>query len=225
MKVIQFRSGPMDNFQYLIVHPDQQTAIAVDPAWDATLPMTMAASYGCHIHHIWLTHAHFDHVNALDELVAQTGATTWHHPHPLLGHIPGHHVTVADGEHIEGGGHTWHVWHTPGHSRDSLCWILDSVPVTLEENGVLAVGDGRGNAAEEGGLLLTGDTLFVGACGRVDLPTSSPADMMTSLHRIGQLPPAMVVCPGHDYGDTPISTIAHECEHNPAMRRAIRSYS
>lgn len=223
MKVIQFRSGPMANFQYLIVQPDQQTAIAVDPAWDATLPVTLAHSYGCQIAHIWLTHGHFDHVNALDELVASTGATTWHHPDPLVSPIPGTHVTVADGDMVDTGGYTWRVWHTPGHSQDSICWILDTVAVTMENDGVMAIHNGTPGVPPQGGLLLAGDTLFVGACGRVDLPTSAPSEMVTSLSRLAQLAPDMVVCPGHDYGETPTSTIAHERQHNPAMRRAIRS--
>ncbi|NDD66457.1 MBL fold metallo-hydrolase [bacterium] len=224
MKVIQFRSGPMDNLQYLMVQPENQTAIAIDPAWDASLPVTLARSYGCNIVHIWLTHGHFDHVNALDELVGITGATTWHHPHLLVDHLTGSHISVADNEWVTTGDYQWRVWHTPGHSQDSLCWILESVSVRIEENGVMAISHPRADEEAGGGLIITGDTLFVGACGRVDLPTSSPSEMMASLRRLGQLNPSMRVCPGHDYGATPTSTIAHECQHNSAMRRAMRGH-
>jgi glyoxylase-like metal-dependent hydrolase (beta-lactamase superfamily II) len=66
------------------------------------------------------------------------------------------------------------------------------------------------------GNLFTGDTLFVGAVGRTDLPGASLDQLLNSLkNKILPLPEDTIVWPGHDYGDTPTSTIAHEKETNP----------
>jgi glyoxylase-like metal-dependent hydrolase (beta-lactamase superfamily II) len=64
--------------------------------------------------------------------------------------------------------------------------------------------------------LFTGDTLFVGAVGRTDLPGASFDQLLTSLQtKIITLPPDTIVWPGHDYGDRPHSTVGHETQTNP----------
>jgi glyoxylase-like metal-dependent hydrolase (beta-lactamase superfamily II) len=81
--------------------------------------------------------------------------------------------------------------HTPGHSPGACCIRID-------------------------GNLFTGDTLFVGAVGRTDLPGSSFDQLLESLkNKILTLPPETVIWPGHDYGDHHRSTVAHEMETNP----------
>ena len=67
--------------------------------------------------------------------------------------------------------------------------------------------------------VVSGDTLFIGSCGRVDLPGSSPEDMYRSLHDVlGALPDDTVLFPGHNYADRPTSTIGDEKRTNPMMR-------
>lgn len=84
--------------------------------------------------------------------------------------------------------------HTPGHTPGSQCFL---------------VGDN----------LISGDTLFIGGCGRVDLPGSDPAQMYDSLvNRLRALPDQTVLYPGHDYADRPTSTIGEEKQRNPYMR-------
>ena len=83
---------------------------------------------------------------------------------------------------------------TPGHSEDSVCLIID-------------------NSA-----LVTGDTLFVGSCGRIDLPGGNVDKMYDSLYnRIINLDKSLRVFPGHDYGSSPTSTIQDEIKNNPIL--------
>jgi Zn-dependent hydrolases, including glyoxylases len=88
--------------------------------------------------------------------------------------------------------------HTPGHTADSVCYLIP---------------DG----------VFTGDTLFVGECGRVDLEDSSPEDMYESLLvKLYGLPDSTIVYPGHDYGPTPTSTIGNEKKNNYTMKKRTR---
>ena len=81
--------------------------------------------------------------------------------------------------------------HTPGHTPGAVC--------LLAENN-----------------LFTGDTLFVGAVGRTDLPGGSMETLLKSIeNKLLPLPGETIIWPGHHYGDTPTSTLAHEMETNP----------
>src|SRR5207244_6408174 len=82
------------------------------------------------------------------------------------------------------------VLHTPGHSPDSCCYIVS-------------------------GRVFTGDCLFVGDCGRVDLPGSSVEQMYDSLfNKVRKLDDDLIVCPGYHYGKAPSSTIGEEKQQN-----------
>jgi glyoxylase-like metal-dependent hydrolase (beta-lactamase superfamily II) len=83
--------------------------------------------------------------------------------------------------------------HTPGHTPGSQCFLMED-------------------------RLISGDTLFIGSCGRTDLPGSDPSEMYYSLtQRLGALPEHTVLFPGHNYGG-PSSTIGHEKRRNPFMQ-------
>ncbi|MBU1184901.1 MAG: MBL fold metallo-hydrolase, partial [Proteobacteria bacterium] len=102
--------------------------------------------------------------------------------------------TVRDGDLIEVGTIRLQVIHTPGHSPGSIVLHMD-------------------------GYAFTGDTLFVEAVGRTDLPGGSEAVMYDSIQRkLCTLPDETVVLPGHNYGSTPTSTIGHEKKFNPFLR-------
>ena len=86
--------------------------------------------------------------------------------------------------------------HTPGHTPGSQCFLVQN-------------------------KLVSGDTLFIGACGRVDLPTSSPEEMYDSLtNKLMRLDDTTVLYPGHNYALKPISTIGEERQQNPYVRFA-----
>ena len=87
------------------------------------------------------------------------------------------------------------VLDTPGHTPGSVCF---------------KVGD----------ILFTGDTMFVGNCGRTDFPESNAQDMKSSLKRLSMQSKNTLVCPGHNYASIPWSTIGHECKTNMSMRQA-----
>jgi glyoxylase-like metal-dependent hydrolase (beta-lactamase superfamily II) len=105
-----------------------------------------------------------------------------------------HDIIVKDGGTIRFGESEVTVFHTPGHSKDSIC----------------LVGDGK---------ILTGDTLFVGNCGRVDLPGGSASELYHSLFDVlAKLDDELVMYSGHNYGTRPTSTLGQEKETNFVMQ-------
>jgi glyoxylase-like metal-dependent hydrolase (beta-lactamase superfamily II) len=104
--------------------------------------------------------------------------------------------SIEDGAQLTLGGLACTVLSTPGHTPGSVCF---------------QVGD----------CLFTGDTLFVGSCGRVDLPGSNPEHMHASLRRLASLPDELTVLPGHDYGPSPSNKIGGEKATNMMMREAM----
>jgi glyoxylase-like metal-dependent hydrolase (beta-lactamase superfamily II) len=107
---------------------------------------------------------------------------------------PGADALLQDGDIIRIGAVHLKVLHTPGHTPGSVCLYSES-------------------------NLFTGDTLFVGAVGRTDLPGGSMKQLISSIHeKIYTLPGNTVVWPGHDYGPAPSSTVQHEKDTNPYTR-------
>jgi glyoxylase-like metal-dependent hydrolase (beta-lactamase superfamily II) len=104
-------------------------------------------------------------------------------------------LTLAEnGDEIAVGEQRIRFLHTPGHTPGSQCFLV-------------------------GGNLVSGDTLFIGSCGRVDLPGSDPSQMYDSLvNKLKALPDDTVLYPGHDYADRPKSTIGEEKRRNVCMR-------
>lgn len=148
---------------------------------------------------ILLTHSHHDHLEALGEMVEKYKVPVYFHKNARAKiEVPIELVrTVDEGDVIEIDGVKIVVMHTPGHIDDAVCYQIaadqtnDKIP-----------------------KLITGDTLFVEACGRADLEGSNVMDLYESLERIKKLPDETKIYPGHDYGSIPISTIEHEKDHN-----------
>lgn len=202
--------GPMMNFVYLIGCPETGEAAVVDPAWDVQSILKMAQESGLRIRHILVTHGHPDHINCLEPLLEATNAMIHIHSDEVdymrevarsfgmstefmsgkLGNIK----TVSDGEKILVGKLSIQCLHTPGHTPGSQCFLVEK-------------------------CLFSGDTLFVDACGRVDMPGGDPRKMWWSLnHILRALDDETVVYPGHDYGGSPTSTIGEQKQTNPYMR-------
>lgn len=195
--VERLRLGPMDNFLYLVADPDAAVCAIVDAGWEPERIQAAARARGCTLDAILLTHAHYDHAQQAVRLARDTGATIYVHraeATKLQGQgVPV--VTTEEGTEISLGGQRIVCLHTPGHTPGSQSFLL-------------------------GGRLFSGDTLFVNACGRVDLAGGDEAQMNASLRRLAGLDPAVVVLPGHDYGPTPTSTIGEQRVSNPFLRRA-----
>jgi len=182
----QFRIGPYLNFTYLVAEADGGDAVVIDPSFGVEPVLTAIDARGVHVRYILNTHSHTDHVAGNQDVRDRTGAkVVAHRVAPLH-----QDVSVDDGDAFHAGRLRFEVLHTPGHTKDSVLYLFE-------------------------GQLATGDTLFVGECGRTDLPGGDPEEMYDSLHRrILALDDALVVLPGHDYGATPTSTIGREKQEN-----------
>jgi glyoxylase-like metal-dependent hydrolase (beta-lactamase superfamily II) len=189
--ILQIPVGQMANFTYIIADEEIGDAAIIDPSWDLDNVFHALKKNGWRAKYVINTHTHFDHVLGNDQVAEVTGAKIVQHKNSQLEK----HVAVSDGDVIEIGSVRLRVLHTPGHSKDSMCLVLDSQ------------------------MIFTGDTLFVGNCGRTDLPGSDPAEMYDSLfERLGKLDEKMVVYPGHNYGPTPTSTIGREKKTNYVLQ-------
>ena len=191
MKVMQLLVGQMANFTYILVDEETGKAAIIDPSWNLEKVFYTLKKNSWKLEYIINTHSHFDHVLGNEQVAAATGAKIIQHKcSPLEKQVP-----VDDGEIIKLGKIQIRVLHTPGHSKDSICLI----------------------ANEE--IVFTGDTLFIGNCGRTDLPGSDPAEMYDSLlAKVATLDESLIVYPGHDYGQTPTSTIYAQKKTNYVLR-------
>jgi glyoxylase-like metal-dependent hydrolase (beta-lactamase superfamily II) len=190
LKVLQIPVGRMANFAYIIADEDAEESAVIDPSWDLEKIFDELKKNGWRAKYVINTHSHFDHVLGNEQVAKVTGAKIVQHKASQLDKD----VAVGDGDTIQVGRIGLRVVHTPGHSKDSICLVL------------------------EGQLVFTGDMLFVGSCGRVDLPGSDPKEMHKSLLKVAKMDERLVVYPGHDYGATPTSTIGHEKRFNLVLQ-------
>lgn len=182
MRVYQIQVGNMQNFSYIVADDDTNGAIIIDPSWDLVELELIIKEHNLNVKYIVNTHHHFDHTLGNDEMIQFTKAPVIQHEFSELKND----LVVKDGDFIEFGNTKLKVLHTPGHSQDSICLI----------------GDGK---------IFTGDTLFVGNCGRIDLPGGSAKDLFHSLFDVlYSLDDDLVLYPGHNYGPSETSTIGQE---------------
>lgn len=200
MYIRQIKIGHMDNFAYLLADNFQRIGTVVDPGWpgDGVVKlMQQAEEDGVDIKYIVLTHSHNDHTAGVTELVARTGAEIIIHEEELPPAAKkgfDYDIAVRDNDLLTLGGLEIRIIHTPGHSPGSICLY-------------------------SGGRLFTGDTLFVGGCGRADLPLSDPQQLYDSLfNKLLALPDETEIYPGHDYGGVPSSTIGVERRENRFLK-------
>jgi len=190
----QVAVGAFQNFSYIIGDEKTKTAALVDPAWQVDNLLSLCERLGLKITYVINTHSHHDHIEGNQKVAKLTGAKiVMHEKSPTPKDIP-----VKDGDIVEVGSLKFKVIHTPGHCPDHICLLVD-------------------------GILLTGDTLFVGECGRTDLAGGSPGDLYDSLFdKILPLQDDIEVYPGHDYGSKPSSTIGFERANNYTLKPRTR---
>lgn len=190
MIVHQIPVGSMQNFTYVVEDEDTSEAIVIDPSWDLDEIMRTIQKNNLKVKYIVNTHHHFDHTIGNDTMKTQTGAPIVQYKDSTIKHD----LEVSDGEKIKFGNSELTVIHTPGHSKDSMC----------------LVGDGK---------IFSGDTLFVGTCGRVDLPGGDARELYHSLVDIlRKMDDNLLMYPGHNYGSTPTSTLGTQKKMNFVMQ-------
>jgi hydroxyacylglutathione hydrolase len=205
----QLELGPMMNFVYLIGCAETRETAVVDPAWDVPAILRAAREADLRINRVFVTHAHPDHINGLEELVDATDARIYMNrdevdymkqvaaffrlPVEFMAHST-NFQPVADGEQVQLGKLSVQFLHTPGHTPGSQCFLTEK-------------------------SLVSGDTLFVNACGRVDLPGGDPEKMWWSLNnRLKAVDDDTILYPGHNYADEPHSTLGLQKQANPYLQ-------
>ena len=195
MIVHQIQVGNMQNFCYVVADEESNECIVIDPSWDLEKIEEIISRNGLNVKYIVNTHHHFDHTIGNKAMVDSTGAKIIQHEASTLDYD----IAVKDGDKIQFGNSELKVVHTPGHSKDSICLI----------------GDGK---------IFSGDTLFVGNCGRVDLPGGSAKELYHSLFDIlYDLDDELTLYCGHNYGSSETSTIGKEKKMNFVMQKRSES--
>ena len=191
----QLEVGPMQNFVYLIGDRRKRECAMVDPAWDVGRVLEEAAKDEMEVTAALVTHAHFDHVNGLDDFLAKAKGKIYCNKNEaeFLKSWRSDLKAVDDGEKIRIGDIEICFLHTPGHTPGSQCFLVQD-------------------------KLVSGDTLFIQACGRCDLPGGDAEQMYHSLKRLSSLDEGTVLYPGHNYSDGPSSTIGQEKKWNPYLQ-------
>jgi glyoxylase-like metal-dependent hydrolase (beta-lactamase superfamily II) len=187
-----------DNFSYIIADEKTQDAVVVDPSYNAGEIARTLREKGLRLKYLFITHGHSDHTAGNEELRFNFGAKTI--AHKLSKIKPD--LTVEEGDIILVGTIEIKVIYTPGHTPDGICLLVD------------------------GKKLLTGDTLFVGNCGRTDMPGGDSATLYHSLFdKLSKLNDDVEVYPGHDYGPRSRSTIGEERRTNYVLKpRSVEEF-
>ena len=186
MMVHQLEVGDMQNFTYILEDEETSETVVIDPSWSLQDVLQIIERNNLKVKYIVNTHHHFDHTIGNEAMTKATGAKIIQHKDSTLKHD----IAVSDGDKIKFGKSELTVFHTPGHSKDSICLV------------------GKGK-------IFSGDTLFVGNCGRVDLPGGSARELYHSLFDvISNMDDTLELYAGHNYGQSPTSTIGKEKKTN-----------
>jgi len=190
MIFVQVLVEALRNFAYLIEDEKTRLAAVIDPAGAVDRILRLAEDHGLKIIYVINTHSHSDHTAGSQELASAAGAKIIMHKKARATKD----LTVEDGDVISVGELRIKVIYTPGHSPDGISLQVED-------------------------KLLTGDTLFVGECGRTDLPGGSSEELYDSLFgKLIKLDDELEVYPGHDYGDKPHSKLGYEKKHNYTLK-------
>ncbi len=202
MKLHRFSLGSMVTNSYILFSEEERRAVLFDAPAEPEKILKYLEERGLSLEYIFLTHAHFDHILALSELKAATGAKIVLHQneeqylndislnlsYTELPHIDAD-ILIKEGDTFDFCETQIKVIHTPGHTVGSVCYYL-------------------------GDTLISGDTLFLGSIGRFDFPFGSFDDEISSIkEKLMLLPDGVKVCPGHGF----TTSIGRERKENPYL--------
>ena len=196
---------PLGSYQtncYVVFPEGGKRCVLIDPGYEAPVILAQLRARELEVDAILLTHGHFDHVGAVEQLCRETSCVLWMHRgdydlpddpttkffYPLSGKEFPDLFFCQEGQVITAADLTFEVLSTPGHTKGSVCYLCDDA-------------------------LFTGDTLFASSCGRTDLPGGDSRMIMGSLSRLAAIPRDLRVLPGHGGS----STLAREKQTNPYL--------
>jgi glyoxylase-like metal-dependent hydrolase (beta-lactamase superfamily II) len=206
--------GEMANFAYLIGSLETRECLVVDPAWNVDGLLDRAEADDMTVAGALVTHYHQDHVGGsifgmeieglarlLDRAAVpiHVNSVEAEGLRKVTGVSQSDLVPHQGGDVVELGEIRVRLLHTPGHTPGSQCFLVEE------------------EAAP--GRLVSGDTLFLGSCGRVDLPGGDPEALYRSLHEtLARLPDDTQLFPGHFYAAEPSSSLGEQKRTNPYLR-------
>ncbi|MBH80676.1 MAG: MBL fold metallo-hydrolase [Gammaproteobacteria bacterium] len=205
--VEQIQIGPMQNFTYIVGSKRTREVAIVDPAWDIGELVEQINTKDYKLTAALVTHYHPDHcggsfgghdVEGVADLLETNPVKIYAHKAEadgvkrVTGISESDMVRVESGDDLKLGDISIEFLHTPGHTPGSQCFRIKNT-------------------------LVSGDTLFINGCGRVDLPGSSSEDMYHSIQKLGSLPDDTLLLPGHNYAHVPNATLAETKKVNTYM--------
>ena len=205
MKVLSAMVGPIMTNCYILCDEAAKVCAVIDPGDEPKRIEAMIASCGCSPVMILLTHGHFDHCTGVAGLLEKwPDLPVYIHKADVTDGVGGE-LTFRrldeknqrywhEGDTLTVGGLTLRVMETPGHSRGSVCLLVEGQ-----------------------GVIFSGDTLFRGNCGRCDFPGGDYRAMLRSLARLGRLEGQYQVYPGHEAA----TDMEYERKYNPYMKQGM----
>ncbi len=186
-----------DNFSYIIADETTRRAAVIDPSYNADAIAKTCKDANLTVEYVIDTHGHGDHTSDNEIVRSRLGGKIVAHKSSTVKKD----LAVVEGDSITLGNLSIKVIHTPGHTLDGICLLADD-------------------------KLFTGDTLFVGECGRTDLAGGSAEDMYHSLfEKLMKIDDSVEVYPGHNYGSAPHSTIGAEKRSNYTLeKRTLKEF-
>ena len=196
--------GQLETNCYVVTNEDTLQCVVIDPGDESNTILDYMESNHLKCQAIFMTHGHFDHIGALCAVAEETGADVYMNEKDTMINngilrrgveLPENLKSYDDGQVLDYAGMSFEIIATPGHTPGGVCLLTEN-------------------------YMFSGDTLFRGSCGRVDLPGGDPQDEMRSLKKLCLLEGDFEVYPGH----MDSSTLQRERSFNYYCREAMKNF-